>query len=75
MRPIVNGLEQRCQGKIAFTYLDVDDARNRATLQGYGIRSVPSYILLSPNGQEVKRWMGSVAEEQFKIVAEKCRAQ
>jgi thioredoxin-like negative regulator of GroEL len=75
MKPIVNGLEQKCKGKAVFTYLDAEDARNAATLRGFGIRSVPSFILLSPRGQEVKRWIGSVPEEQLRVVAEICRAQ
>ncbi len=75
MKPIVNGLEQKCSGKVVFTYLDADDSRNRATLQGFGVRSIPNFILLSPSGQEVKRWIGAVPREQFQLVADQCNAR
>ena len=69
----MNGLEQKCRGKVIFTYLDAEDSRNGVTLQGFGSRSVPDFILLSPSGQQVKRWIGSVPEEQLSVVAEICR--
>jgi thioredoxin-like negative regulator of GroEL len=74
VQPIVYGLEQACQGKVKFTYLDADDNRNAAAVGEFGVSSIPALFFLSPDGKRLKSWLGYVPESQFQVVLEQCAA-
>lgn len=65
MRPIVHGLEARYTDKILFTYLDIDDPQTSAIKQQLGYRVQPQFFLLDGQGNIVRKWLGSVTEEEF----------
>ncbi len=65
MHPIVHGLETRYSGQIQFIYLDIDDPKTDALKQQLGYRVQPQFFLLDGQGNVVKKWLGSVEEQDF----------
>ncbi len=66
MRPIVHRLEAEYWGRIDFVYLDIDDPVNQAIKDAYGFTAQPLFILVEPDGTEVRRWFGYTNEEEFR---------
>ena len=67
MAPIVHGLEAEYEGKIAFSYLDIDDQHNEETKRSLGFIYQPEYYLLNGQGQVIKKWVGRVSVEDFRL--------
>jgi hypothetical protein len=65
MKPIVHGLEAKYQGRMVFTYLDIDDPATQALKTRLGYRVQPHYFLLDGQGHVLRRWLGPVAETDF----------
>lgn len=65
MAPIVHGLEADWSARIAFTYLDIDDARTDTFKSALKYRVQPHYFLLDAQGNVVKQWLGGVKAEEF----------
>jgi hypothetical protein len=65
MQPTVSRLEERYAGRIVFTSLDIDDARNADFKAALGFRVQPTFVLLDGGGSELMRWFGSVPEADF----------
>jgi len=59
-RPIAEELKR--EGIIDFVFIDVDSEIE--LLQKFGIKSVPTYVLLQ-DGEEVKRSVGAKTREEF----------
>lgn len=59
-RPVAE--ELRREGLIDFIFVDADIELE--LLEKFGIRSVPTYILIE-DGQEIKRMSGAKTKEQF----------
>jgi thioredoxin-like negative regulator of GroEL len=59
-RPIAE--ELKSEGVIDFTFIDADSELE--LVQKFGIKSIPTYILLE-DGREVKRMNGAKTREQF----------
>jgi thioredoxin 1 len=59
-RPIAEELKR--EGVIDFIFVDVDSEIE--LLQKFGIKSVPTYVLLE-DGEEVKRSVGAKTREEF----------
>jgi len=57
MTPIIEDMAERYEGIITFGKLDVD--RNRKTVQDYGIRSIPTFLVFV-NGTLVDRIVGAM---------------
>ncbi len=55
--PRVHEMEQEYKGKVKFRYIDVDD--EPALADQYGIRAVPTFIILSANGKPAGRIEGA----------------
>lgn len=62
MKPIVHGLEAEYWGKIDFVYIDIDNPNNQDVLKRYGFTAQPLFILIDPDGNEVKRWFGFTSD-------------
>jgi thioredoxin 1 len=59
-RPIAEELKR--EGVIDFIFVDVDSEIE--LLQKFGVKSVPTYVLLE-DGEEVKRSVGAKTREEF----------
>ncbi len=62
---MVHGLQAKYEGKIQFTYLDIDDPNTRSFKQALGYRVQPHFFLLDANGKTVKEWLGYVQESDL----------
>ncbi len=71
MAPVVHGLEAKYFEKIAFSFLDIDDAQNADLMKQFGFRYQPMFILLDGNGETVKTWAGAVSAADFEAEFEK----
>lgn len=67
MKPIVHGLQAQYADRIQFTYLDIDDPAVKPLKDEYGftLDARPLFVLLSADGQTLKRWVGVVAKEDL----------
>ena len=68
MAPVVHGLEQKYSSQIEFIYLDAADSLTSALRNRLNYRAYPSFILLDGQGNELKRWIGSVKKSEFTLV-------
>ena len=62
----MHGLEQKYRDQIEFYVLDVDLAESKPYFEEYAINGRSTYILLSPAGEELKRWIGPLSEDQMR---------
>lgn len=60
MAPIVHGLEAQYGDRIDFLYLDIADTANQPAMAALGFDRTPHFILLTPAGQPVRAWSGSL---------------
>lgn len=60
MAPVVHGLEEKWQGQVEFTYLDIDDGRTTPFKQQLGYQYQPHIFLLDGDGNVVQQWVGFV---------------
>jgi thiol-disulfide isomerase/thioredoxin len=65
MKPTVHGLEAEYWGKVDFVYLDIDDPDNDGIKQNYNYRAQPTFVLVAPDGTEIRQWYGYTAEEEL----------
>lgn len=63
---MVHRLEQEYFGQIDFIYLDQYDEANQDVFSRYGLRGRPIFLLLRPDGTEVRRWFGFVTEADLR---------
>jgi hypothetical protein len=63
MLPIVNGLENDLGGDMAFERRNANTAAGRATMQIYGLRGHPSYLLAAPTGEALWSFSGPATDE------------
>jgi len=66
MAPMVHGLETAYFGKIKFSFLDADDPNTDAFQRTLGFAYQPEFYLLDANGNVLNKWVGFIAEEDFK---------
>ena len=60
------GLEKAYSDQIEFYVLDVDLAESKPYFEQYAINGRSTYVLLNPAGEELKRWVGPLREDQMK---------
>lgn len=67
MKPVVDGLRQRYDGRIEFTVHETleSDPQGNALASERGVRAVPTMMLVSPDGQELQRWVGSRSDDEL----------
>ncbi len=66
MKPTVHGLEAVYWGQIDFVYLDIDNPENDSVKQTYNYRAQPTFVLIAPDGTEIRQWYGYTAEEDLR---------
>lgn len=67
MKPVVDGLQAQYQGRVdMLVYGDVNnDQKANAFAAGKGVSAVPTMMLVSPDGKELERWVGTTSEEEL----------
>ena len=60
VKPIVNGLEKQLAGKAKVVRLDVMSSVGRAAAARYGVRGLPTLVLVDGEGQPVYSQAGIV---------------
>lgn len=65
MQPIVDGLEQEFKGKIAFERRNANHDDGKATMQAYGLRVHPSYVIVAPDGKVLWSGLGEMPAERL----------
>lgn len=63
MGPILEELSEEMKDKVAFYKMNVDE--NPVTPQGYGVRAIPTMVLIS-NGDTVEQITGAVSKDELK---------
>jgi thiol-disulfide isomerase/thioredoxin len=57
-KPIVDGIEKDLQGTARVVRLDVSSKEGRDIARGYGVRSLPTTIVVGSDGEVVERHAG-----------------
>jgi hypothetical protein len=63
---MVHGLEAEYYGRIDFYFLDADDSGTWELKRQFGFYVQPEFYLLDGQGNVVKKWVGFVAEDDFR---------
>ena len=65
---MVDGLQQEYAGRIAFeVFKDVNtDAKGSGLADDHGVRAVPTMMLVSPEGTEIERWVGTRSADDLR---------
>lgn len=75
MAPVVHGLEQEYNGRIAFAYLDIDDDATEPFKQRLGYGGQPHFFLVDGTGAVVQEWRGRVSEGEFRTAFDQLLAR
>lgn len=71
---MVHRLESEYFGQIDFIYLDQYEEANADVFDRYGLRGRPIFLLLEPDGTEIRRWFGFITEEELRGAIDKLLA-
>jgi len=63
MKPTVEQLEKKYEGKVGFSKVDVD--KNPTEAQKFGVMSIPTFVIVDEKGDEVDRKMGAMNPDMF----------
>lgn len=67
-KPIVDGIEKDLEGRARVVRLNVSDKEGRAVAQRYGVRSLPSTVVVGGDGEVIELHAG--LPRRKKIVAQ-----
>jgi len=70
-KPVVDGLERELEGQVRVLRLNVIDDVGGELVMRYGVRSVPTFVLLNGAGEVVFRQAGTPDREVIVATAEK----
>lgn len=73
-KPSVDGLEEQLGDSLRFTHVNLGDEEGMALAADYNIRVVPTFLVLSPDGEVLYRKSGGFPD-QAQIEAELARFQ
>ncbi len=74
MQPIVNGLQDEFQGRLAFEQVDAATEEGQARLRAYRLRGHPSYAIVDPEGKALWSFSGQIGQEQLRQPVEQYAA-
>jgi thioredoxin-like negative regulator of GroEL len=66
MMPIVNGLAEEFEGRMAVVSLELGVPANQAFQQEVGARGHPSFVVLDTGGQVVAQYVGPQSAEMLR---------
>jgi thioredoxin-related protein len=70
-KPVVDGIERELEGEAQVLRLSVTDNVGRQLAMRYGVRGVPTLVLLDGNGDVVLRQAGSPRREEILTAIER----
>lgn len=71
----MHGLEEAYWGRVDFVYIDRENPANEVILKKYDNRAQPEFILIAPDGAEVRRWIGAPGEDELREALDSYLAQ
>ena len=74
-KPVVDGLERDLQGKAALLRLNLSDAVSAELAARYGVRAVPTFVLLDGKGDPVLSRVGTPDREEVVGAVEQLLAE
>ncbi|MEM6993191.1 MAG: thioredoxin family protein [Myxococcota bacterium] len=63
-KPSVDGLQQDLSERLAFTHVNIGDEEGRRLATKYGVRAVPAFLVVSPEGEVLYRKIGGLPERE-----------
>lgn len=70
MEPIVNGLSREYNGRMAFERRNAAEDTVQDSMDAYGLRGHPSFVIAAPNGEALWVKVGPDAAETLRMVIE-----
>jgi thioredoxin-like negative regulator of GroEL len=67
MRPIIDKLKKKYQGKVIFVDINYDDKKNKDTLGKYHVAMNPTFIIKNTQGQIKETFMGAAQEDMLSM--------
>ena len=61
---ILDGMKEKLSGLATIKYVKTTEADDQETFYAYGIRGLPSLIILDKNGKEIKRFTPGIHDEK-----------
>jgi glutathione peroxidase-family protein len=61
----VHGVEDKWEGFVKFTFLNIDDPNTEPFKQQLGFRYQPQIFLLDADGNVIQQWAGAVSGEEL----------
>ncbi len=68
-KPSVDGLEEELGDRLAFTRVDIMDDEGSKVATKYGVRSVPTFLLVSAQGEVLYKKVGGMPERELILQA------
>ncbi len=65
MKPVVDGLAKRYDGKVEFRLLNADDSATQQLADTFGVQYVPTFVFTDKNGNRVDEVVGELSEQDF----------
>jgi thioredoxin-like negative regulator of GroEL len=65
MKPVVDGLSKRYQGKVEFRRLDANAQATQALADQYGVQYVPTFVFINSDGTRSDQIVGETTSEEL----------
>lgn len=76
MAPVMARLERACASKPAtIVRVSVDDDHGRGVAEHYGVRALPTFMVVDTDGSEVERFVGEQPEAKLALAVENLRGE
>lgn len=75
MEPIVNGLSQEYSGRMAFERRNASEEQVKRTMDRYGVRGHPGFVIAAPGGESLWIQFGPSEEEPLRRAIERFARQ
>lgn len=81
MDPIVDGIQKKYKGQVAFKRVDIDEPASRDLIEQFHIRGIPNFVFVDGAGEKVSQQVGlrpaealeSAVEELLEVDAQRRR--
>jgi len=70
LKPIVDRIEKKYQGKVIFENIEYDNPQNRGIIKKYKVSMNPTILIVNAQGQIRQQYVGSVDEEELDSVVQ-----
>jgi thioredoxin-like negative regulator of GroEL len=70
MKPIVDKIEKRYQGKVSFQNIDYDNAKSKSIIEKYHVTMNPTFLMFNSQGQIREQYLGSTDEENLDMIVQ-----